>query len=244
MEYSEIINEIEDIKNNEFTMDSFKIVGSISRRINSIYMDSIKSDYCDAKDNYINVRGYLRDVVFDKLKTKLGFEDEIINEIVKILYFADRFSEIYILDGNIIVELETDSGSISFLLSDNGFVDITSPEFSKKNELNEFKKTFVNMLNGAISSITDNNLSLSSLKLCDDLISYNVNDLNIYLNHSLSDIILNEDEKITKVLIKQGNELYYFDIKKYDGYISFANNNYKINKLSEMLKTEVKIKRL
>ena len=243
MEYGEIIKEIGNINGEEFTMDSFQKIGNICKEINRVYRDSMVNSRLDAEDHYIQVKEYLNDIVFDKLKEKLGFENEIIRKIVEILNFADRIKDIYVLDGNVIVELMTNESSVTFLLHGNGLMDINSYQFSSQNDEYEYKKSLVSLLNDAIPKLLKNDSLNESLKLEDNLISYNISDLNVYANHSLSDMFMDNSGN-TKTLVRYGNELGYFDIRRHNGYLVLANNDYRVNKLSTMLKNETKVKRI
>ena len=85
------------------------------------------------------------------------------------------------------------------------------------------------------------------LNLHDKQIGYNLDNLNIYINKSLKEIMkINTDvtKEVAKVLVKHNNdELYYFDLKIHYAYLELAHNNYKVNKLSEMLDEKVKVKK-
>lgn len=111
MKYDNIINEIDNLNAIDFTMDSFKIVGILSRTINDMYAKSLLENNDNARSNYEIARGHLRKTVSDILKDKLNLEDENIDRILCFMDFADYIEEIYLLKENIIVKLKMNEGN-------------------------------------------------------------------------------------------------------------------------------------
>ena len=249
MEYDSIIKRINTLENNDFTMDSFKEVGDLYQTINNIYGHSLLNKKIDAKTNYVNLIVRLNSIVSSKLKEKLGFEDEIINQIMSMYPFFSYILDIYVLDGNVIVRLKSHDNSkeISHLIS-KGFYDVSSKDFTRELNYSFYKEFFTDAMNNAMVPLFKEKMEKGKLlNINNKQIDYNLNNLNIYINKSLKEIMkINTDvnKEVAKVLIKHNHdELYYFDLKIHYAYFELAHNDYKVNKLSEILDGKVKVKK-
>ena len=107
MKYDNIIKEIDNLNAVDFTMESFKTIGILSQTINRMYGTSLMENDQDARKEYDIVRGHLHNTIFDILKRKLGYEDEIINNILSFMDFANSIQEIYVINDNVVVNLKT-----------------------------------------------------------------------------------------------------------------------------------------
>ena len=251
MEYSDIIVEIKDLNSNDFNMDSFRNLGIICKRINNIYDDELKEKRIDATVRYATVKEYFNAIVFDLLKEKLEFEDEVINKIIYYINFAHRILDIYVLDGNVIIkatsDINEDNKTISYFVSDS-FIDITSKNFVKGMDLKVYKDFFTSALDKALKVELNDKIFSDKLISNNGNINYNIDNLNIYSNKSLKEIMrINIDvtKEVAKLFIKHNNdELYYYDMKIHYGYFELAHNDYKIKIVSEILDKKNKIKKI
>lgn len=247
MEYREVIGMINDIDLEEFTIDSFKKAGEVYQIINSTYGSSLLNKKMDAKTNYLNVLAIFNAVVYEKLKEKLQFDSEIIEEIVSLAPFFSYILDIYIIDGNVIVKLKNRYAQEESYLVSKGFYDIASKDFTRELNYDLYKGFFTDAMNKAMAPIFKEKWEKGSLlHVSDSKIGYNLDDLNIYVNKSLKELMqINTDvtKEVAKVLIKHDNdEIFYYDLKIHYAYLELAQNDYKVNKLSEMLKEKEKVK--
>ena len=249
MEYTDIIKRIETLENNDFTMESFKEVGDLYQKINSIYASLLLDKKIDAKTNYVNTIVKLNNIVFNKLKEKLGFEDEVINEIVSLAPFFSFLLDIYVLDGNVIVKIKSydNKKELSYLIT-KGFYDVASRDFTRELNYSFYKEFFTDAMNNAMIPIFKEKMEKGKLlNINDGHIGYNLDNLNIYTDKSLKEIMkTNSDvtKERAKVLIKYNHdEIYYYDLKIHYAYFELLHNDYKVNKISDMLKEKMKVKK-
>ena len=105
------------------------------------------------------------------------------------------------------------------------------------------KKLIVDSFNNVFKVYLDEN----PLKYNDngDVI-YSEPDFNIYLNTNFKELnTINEQmmDRIIKVIVKKNvDEIYYFDLKVRDGYTVIYQNEYGLNKVSELLNNKSNIK--
>lgn len=242
MEYKNIIKEIDNLNAIDFTMSSFETVSILSRTINNIYSSSMLNNKTDAKAKYETARGYLCSTLFDILKNKLGFEDEVINQIVSLIDFIDIVQEIYVIDDIVMIKMQTgmENNNIitSFIPKDN-FIDVTSRTFINGLDLDVYKDYFINAFNEA-----------SSEKLLikeNEMITYNQENVSIYLDKPLKSIMqVNSDvigEKF-KVIIEKDDEINYYDMMVHYGHFDLVQKDFTVNKISLMLNAKGKTKKL
>lgn len=250
MDYVDIIKKMNEIEQEDFTMERLKEVGTIVQNIYYIYGRELMNKKTDAKVRMMNVIDQLNCVVFNKLKDKLGFENEVINKILGIINFFNQVIDIYILDGNIIVKLKVhDSEDVVSYVKADGFYDISSKEFTDGLDYEFYKCFFLETMNNALSLEFKEKFEKGNLlNINKNLeIGYNLDNLEIYINKSLRELMqLNTDvsKEVAKVIIKHKNdELYYFDLKVHYAYFELAHNDYKVNILSDMLKKKDKVKK-
>ena len=247
MEYQSIVNEISRMYNEEFNMDSFKTCGSLNKRINMI---AINDDFRDVKKeyDYYAIKNYLEDMVFHKLKEKLGYEDEIIKKIISYLSFAEVIDEIFVIDGNVLVKVLSKTTSDPeykvYFIPEKGFYDITSVNFSNTENYGMIKELVVNSINNIFKSNIDINKALDLNN--NGSIKYRELGLNIFINKPLSELGKINDElnnDVIKVIVKyKFDKIYTFDMKLRDGYLVIYQNEYNVNKVSEALNTSSKKK--
>ena len=222
-------------------METFKEIVNINKRINEI---AIKEDMTNTikNYNYHAIKSYLEDVTFEKLKSKLDYEDEVIKKLSEYACYMENIDEVYVLDGFIASCVHDNHGNSHFILEDN-FLDITSSGFNNIRNNMVFKK----LISDSINNYLKYYLALDSLlhfKKNGKFI-YSNNNINIYLNSSLSDMnrINNENSnEVIKIIVKYNDEIYYFDMKIRDGYLVIYQNQYEINKISDKLNGNVKKK--
>ena len=250
MEYVDIIKRINEIEQEDFTMDRLKETGNIAQEIFYVYGKEFMRKKEDAMGRMMNVKDLLSCVIFDKLKEKTGFENEIIDAIVGFLGFFNQVSDIYILDGNIIVKLTTPDEKETSYVKSGELIDISSKDFTSELDYEFYKCYYVEAMNKAMVPLFKEKFDKGNLlNINSDLrISYNLDNLSIYSNKTLKEIMqINTDvsKDVAKVLIKHNHdELYYFDLKIHYAYFELAHNEYKVNKLSEMLKPKEKVKKI
>lgn len=247
MEYKDIIREIKEMYDNDFNMDSFRCAGRINKKINKIAinqnMKDVRKEY-----NYHAIKNYLEEMVFNKLKEKLGYEDEVIKKIIKYLSYAEAIHEIYVIDGIVAVKALSKTNNSpeikSFFIPEDGFCDITSANFNNISGYGVLKELIV----GSINKVISNNLGIIEPLILKENgeINYSKYNINIFLNSNLSHLgKINENinNDIIKILVKRGiNEIYYFDMKLRDGYLVIYQNEFPVNKVSSILNDNVKVK--
>lgn len=247
MEYKDAIKMISDIDLEDLTIDSFKKIGDIYQIINTTYGSSLLNKKMDAKTNYLNVSTFFNAVVYEKLKEKLGFDDEVINEILSLGPFFSNVLDIYVIDGNVIVKLkDRDNKEVSYLIT-KGYYDVSSKDFTNELDYNIYKGFFTDSMNNAMASIFKEKWEKGKiLNVHEGKIGYNLDNLNIYVNKPLKEVMrINTDvtKEVAKVLVKHDNdEIYYYDLKIHYAYLELARNDFKVNKISEMLKKKGKVK--
>ena len=131
----------------------------------------------------------------------------------------------------------------------NDFYDVSSKRFVDSLNYNIYREFFVDAMNKAMVPLFKETFGKSRLLSVDNKkISYNLDNLNIYINKSLKEIMqINTDVtgQVAKVIIKHSDdEIYYFDLKIHYAYLELAHNNHKVNKVSEILDGKAKVKRL
>ena len=255
MEYTEILDEINRIYSNDFDMTAFNKLGSINTRINEI---ASKQDMKnpEKKYNYHATKSYFDEMVFNSLKEKLGYEDEVIYKIMKYINIAEIIKEIYVIDGNIIVKAINKSfdGKFSwtYYIPEQGFYDIASFAFND-DIYNEYGGMIKQLILNGISNTLKSNLEIDKPLMFNKGggIEYNQDDIRIFINKRVSELSkINESNgnEIIKVLVKDSlDEIYSFDMKLRGGYLVIYQNEYPVNKVSEELdsnkKSKAKIKK-
>ena len=249
MEYVDIIKRISEIEQEDFTMERLKEAGNIAQEIFYVYGKELMRKKEDAKVRMMNVKDLLNCVVFNKLKEKTGFENEIIDDLVGFIGFFNQVSDIYILDGNIIVKLTTPDEKETSYVRSNELMDISGKDFTRGLDYELYKCFYVEAMNKAMVPLFKEKFDKGNLlNINSDLhISYNLDNLSIYSNKTLKELMqINTDvsKDVAKVLIKHNHdEFYYFDLKIHYAYFELAHNEYKVNKLSEMLNKKDKVKK-
>ena len=227
MGYKSIISEIKDFYANDLTMESFKELKEIGDKINVIYQKALSKKKIDAKVNYNAMLAYLNEVVFYKLKETLHFEDEVINNIIRLINYGDKIVDIYVFDGNVVGILNNNDKEESYLIPNDTFIEITKIDFAKLSSNKNFKKSLINSLNTVLGTLFNGE---EVLKLNEN-VDYEINYLNIYINPT-----------INKILVKYEDNIMYYDIKIIDNELVLANNEYKVNYLSSILESNSKRK--
>lgn len=243
MGYKEILTEIKDINYDDFTIESFRKAGRINRNINEIVTK--QTDESQKEYSFYMIKNFLEDVVFNKLKEKLDFEDETVKKIVKYIPYAEGILEIYVLDGHLAVKvLDKDKDNVKTrFIPEDDFYDVTSISFNNSKGNKMLKKLIVDSFNNVFKVYLDEN----PLKYNDNGdILYSEPDFNIYLNTNfkeLSKINNQMVDNVIKVIVKKNvDEIYYFDLKVRDGYTVIYQNEYGLNKVSELLNNKSNVK--
>ena len=247
MEYSEIINEINQMYDEDFNMDSFRYLGILDKKIKEI---ASKEDLHDVEKeyNYHAVNNYLEELAFTKLKEKLGYEDEVIYKIMKYISYADVIEEIFVVDGYVIVKAVTNvnvNEKKTFLIPEDGFYDISSANFNDSNNSLILKELIIT----GINNILNDNLDIKKPLILNgngDVI-YNKKNVSIFINRKISDLAkINamDNNEIIKVLVRSNlDKIDYIDMKLQDGYLVTYQNEYPVNKVSSALRSVRKVKR-
>ena len=170
---------------------------------------------------------------------------------MKYISFSEVIEEIFVIDGNIIVKAvdkaSDSTESKTFYIPEDGFYDITSTAFNG-NEYNENVGMTKALVMNGISNILNNNLEINkSLKFNKrGNIDYNKSDIKIFINkkaHELANINEKDNNEVIKVLIKDHlDTIYSFDMKLRGGYLVIYQNEYPVNKVSEELSLDKKVK--
>ena len=246
MDYKKIIDEIEEMCGNNFTTDSFQTARTINRQMNKSFNSFSTINKERELNNFLKVKSYLEDVVFYKLKEKLGYDDEVIRKLVSYLNFSGNIEEVYVIDGYTAVKIGND-GEINInssnFIPEGNFSDISSLDYNDSDGNLVIKKLVVNGINNFFRE-RFNNEDVLVLKNS-GYISNNIPGLYIFINSSLSHLNeINEKHiaEVAKMLVKYGDDIYYFDVKIRDNYLIFHYNDFEINKIFELLNTQNKIK--
>lgn len=252
MEYTKIINEIKNLENEEMTIEKFRIAGRIKKEMDRLFIRDVFEKKVDAEYQFDNAREMLETMIFQQLKEKLGFEDEVITKMVYFLDFAERLEDIYVLDGLVMVKVISSAYHkptlVSYLAPSQGINEITSAYFN-----NSFNYPIKNLLVGALNNVL-NPLFKDYLNGDDVLLLengnliYNLPQLSIYFDKSIKEIEQINKENINstvKILVKYGvEELYSYDLKIRNGYAILSENDFQVKKVSEMLDTKKMVKKI
>ncbi len=228
MGYRSILNDIKDVYNSEFTMETFARLGDIAKRMSKEYEKAKKKNKNDARIHYNVVNATLNEVVFYKLKATFHFRDEVINRMMYFVNFGERLEDVMVFDGNIIVKIKNIDTSSLYLSPDESLIEITSRDFEKVSNKLDFNKSLINSINNHIGPVVEND---SLLRIDDKKIQYQIPRLSIYVNGS-----------ITKLLVRHGDDFFYYDANLIDNHLTLTNRECPIYILSEMLDENSKIK--
>ena len=247
MDYNKFIDEIEKLCNEDFTMESFQNAGSINRRINRAFSKRSPLDKERELSNFLSTKAYLDDVVFYKLKGKLGYEDEVIRKLVSYIGYSDIINEVYVIDGYTAINMKVNSDNFDVdtqqFIPEGDFSEITSLSFNSNDNDLMIKKLVVSGLNSFFRE-QFNNEDILKLKNS-GYISSNIVGLYIFMNSSLAhldEINKNNLNEVVKMFVKYGEDIYYFDVKMRDNYLVLQYNNYEVHKLSEKLDSKEMVK--
>lgn len=228
MGYKSIIEDIKDFYENEFTMDSFNELKKIANRINNVYQKDLSKNKKDAKVNYNTMIAYLNEAVFYKLKETLHFEDEVINNIMRLINCGDKIVDIGVFDGNVVGKVINNNSEEIHIIPNDTFNEITKIDFDNMSLNKDFKKYLISSINSMISPYLDDR---ELIMIENNEVIYSVPNLTIYLNKT-----------INKILVKYENKIKYYDIKILDDKLTLASTKYPVYRLSEIFKTKTKRK--
>ena len=247
MDFREIDSELNELCKNTFTMDTFRYAGKLKKAIEDNYIYEFINKKSNARDNFEYLMTKFNDIMFQILKVNLQFEDETIKKIMNFLIYRDYLEDIYILDGNVIGKvLNFDDGkqkTISYLSHEDARYEIESFAFNNTINDNNLRALIVRCLNGVLNPKLVRELNGEDAILIENNnIVYNNPYLKVYFNRSLLDLITNGG--VAKILVKYGNEeLYYYDLKIRDGYVSLSDTEYQIKKVSSLLDSKKMVKK-
>lgn len=251
MGYEKTINDINRLENDEFTFDSLKFAGIIKHELWNILINEIKNGKVYAQHNYDILNNRLHDVIYDKLKEKLDFEDEVIETIIDLINFSQRLEDIYVLDGNVIAKVLSTTGfepkEVTYLYPITGFNELTNVSFNDVIKETIVRDLIVNGLNNSIKPLMKNNEENLDPVILDNLeIRYGLRGINIYLDmplHEINKLYQEGKNGVIKVLVKLGMEDFYsFDMKIRDGFVIFSQNDFEVQKVNEILNRKRLIK--
>lgn len=228
MGYKSIIEDIKDFYENEFIMDSFNELKKIANRINKVYQKDLSKNKKDAKVNYNTMIAYLNEAVFYKLKETLHFEDEVINNIMRLINCGDKIVDIGVFDGNVVGKVINNNSEEIHIIPNDTFNEITKIDFDNMSLNKDFKKYLISSINSMISPYLDDR---ELIMIDNNEVIYSVPNLTIYLNKT-----------INKILVKYENKIKYYDIKILDDKLTLASTKYPVYRLSEIFKTKTKRK--
>ena len=247
MKYKEIFNELDEIINSDFNMSDFRKLNKIWQNINYIYGGELLDQRLDAKSHYDIVKNKVNEVLYAKLKEKLDFEDEVINQLLAFTMFTEKVEDLYVLDGIVIAKMKAyvhgEPKDILFFPGNNEFNNIATEKFNNLDN-NEFKTFLAQSLSNLIKPLIKDRVDVDeALVMNNDTFTYNVSDLNVYINSLLSNILSdNTGSKVHKILVTYEDLIFYFDMKLRDNYIIISQNDFKIHSISEMLNQKNKVK--
>lgn len=240
MNYDTVISELITIINSDFDIQSLVSLKKIYVLLGRVYRQDLirRKSHELSKIVYEKYLEYTDELIWNKLKEKLDFEDEIINRIMTIIKNCNNIDDIYVLDGNVIVKsIDNKNDEALYVAPEYNFVDITSNDFIKDNKNNQKANFIIMSINNTIKSLIQNKVESDDILLISNgNISYTMDNLNIYAGRNMNSILAdNTGSKVTKILVVYENKLLYFDLKIRDNYVILSQNDYKINILSEML---------
>ena len=244
MEYKNILEKLAEINDSNFTMNSLIELAKLWQKASCVYGTEQLEKRIDAKECYDEVSGKIREVAFDKLKNKLGFEDEVINKIVSLMVITDKIEEIYVLDGYVASKLSNNQYTLNQeeLVFASKFVNITSKEFNDSDD--KLKNLVVKSISNAILPLVNVKNPNGVVVVNDGTVRYNVTEINIYLNHTLNEILSDTTGLLmTKIFVKYKDTILCFDLKVNGEYIFIGKDEDKVNISSEMLNNKEKLYR-
>ena len=264
MGYEKILIVLGFVSDTGISMKALRKLAGLFQEANITYGEELLTNRPDAKKRYDEVVDRIKEVAFDKLKNKLGFEDEVIEKIISLMMLTNKIEDIYVIDGMVLSKLKktelVKEGSELAKLNDelmslktnalysasNGvFNNIDSDAFNSIENEN-FKSLLVESLNGLVKPFIkslDSNFKYDdeAVIAIRDKVIYMVDNLNIYLNNTLKGILSdNAGVQKTKVIVTYNDLVLYFELKRRDDYIIISQNEYKINVISEMLNNNTK----
>lgn len=248
MNYNIVIERLNEIINSKLTMESLMEIRGLY--IISKYIYSQELAIANNRNNCtIKYEKHIIDMnqlILNKLKSELMVDEFTINKIFTTIRDGFEYADdIYILNDIdnkfIITKNATDKQTLSLSWS-NGFKDITSNDFNVNNEDAYFTKLIAGSLNNSIKTLIQNGVEPDDiLEINGNKVNYVLPELNIYANRNFNDIIINDNgTKITKILVIYQNQMLYFDMKIYHGYVILSQNDIEITKLSEELRQKTK----
>ena len=240
MDYKNILSELNEIVNSNLNMNKLNELSKLIKKANLIFLQEKTNGREDAKNRYIEVYNQIYEAIFCKLKECLEFDDDVLVQIIFLIIITKDIQDIYVLDGNVFgkqINNELSSETL-FFVPNVSFININSKEFNDV-ENEPFKEKLLNSFNNLVKLSIKNNIDVS-IKEDNNQINYELDDLNIYVNKKLSEIINDNTGKTFKVLIKYKDLLSYYDMKVRNESIITAENEYMIKKISEILDSKVK----
>lgn len=243
MEYNDILKELENVDDINFTMYDLIKLSNIFLKANCQYSKELFEKREDAKERYDEVYDRVYEVAFDRLKDKLGFEDEVIERIITLVENHDNIKDIYVIDGNVIARLRENANfprkEVNVFMLQRGFIDINSNEFNNGNDHDN--ELLVNAFNSLLKTLINDKDKLL-LDYHNGVINYNDINLHIYINHNLDDIMKDSNGLASsEILIKYNNMLLSFDMIIRNNCVSFKKNDYQVNVISSMLNENTKV---
>lgn len=247
MDYKTVINEFNQIINSDFNIQSFGDIKKTYIYLNRIYraeMKKIGVDQRKCSNEFEKVIQYVNNCVWNKLKEELKLDDEVINRIFSLIRTIDNIEEIYILNGSVMVKTNKDNESKLVSLPEEDYIDITSDKFTIGKKNNKLIDFVIMSINNSVRSLIQDRLTPDDvLRLSDGKINYAMENINIYLNHNIANILSDSTGLIvTKVIAIYNDELYYLEMKKRADYIILNYIDVNDIELSKMLNKDKKTK--
>ena len=240
MNYNSLISDFEIIVNSDLTMENLRKIRTIYLNLVKVYRQEMNKPYNDenkCKQELHNTTTYFNDVLWNTLKSRLDFEDEVINLIFGAIRGMDNIDEIFVIDGNVIVSCSNKNNHSYAVSSKLDFVEVTNRAFYSREDNNQASNLVVAAINSAIKPYVYNKYDPEDVIAIEDgKINYLVDDLKIYVSHDVSSILEdNSGHLITKVLAKYQDKTLYFDLKRRNDCVIVLNDEYNIHTLSEKL---------
>ena len=151
--------------------------------------------------------------------------------------------DIIVVDGEVIIKEKSindfSNNEMSTLVVGDSLFEINNISFNNTTDLDFLREFIITSLNNVLKPLI--NMDDEPLLISNSNILYNHPKLNIYFNRSLNEInnlMLKNNDDITRIVIKYEDDVYTFDMKIRNGYLILSKNDFPVWKFSEMNKKE------
>ncbi len=243
MKYKKIIENIKVFDHQELTIDTLHFAQKINHDMNKLLISEMSSGKINALIRYREVKALFDETLFNRLKETTTFEDEVIYKIMTLVNRMTELLDIIVVDGEVIIKEKSindfSNNEMSTLVSGDSLFEINNISFNNTTDLDFLREFIITSLNNVLKPLI--NMDDEPLLISNSNILYNHPKLNIYFNRSLNEInnlMLKNNDDITRIVVKYEDDVYTFDMKIRNGYLILSKNDFPVWKFSEMNKKE------